>query len=187
MELLHQLLLTRMVKELAVARFRSSMRPIHRIKHVVDIQTAIPVNVKIENNLIATVDAPVISSVTQVETGSRVNGIFLTVEAVASETSTTATPNLYLAVYKNPGNNLTFPNANAVGTDDNKRFVIHQEMVMINALDGGSPRNVFKGVIVIPKHLQRMGPFDTLELQLFIPSTGVAINACAQCHYKEFR
>jgi len=176
-----------MVKVLVLRHRGLSLRPVHRIKHVVDIQTAVPVNVQVVNDLIKTVDAPVISSRNEVETGCTVNGIFLTVEAVASETSTTATPNLYMMIMKNTGNNLTFPDGNDVGGDDNKRFVIHQEMVMINALDGGSPRNVFKGVIVIPRGYRRFGPFDTLEMQLFIPSTGVAINACAQCHYKEFR
>ncbi len=165
----------------------SSLRPIHRIKHIVDIQTAVPLNTQVENFLIVGKDAPVITSEEHVETGSKVNAIFLTVEAVASETSTTATPNLYLAIYKNPGDQLTFPNANAMGGSTNKKHVIHQEMVMINALDGGSPRNVFKGVIGIPKGMRRFAVDDSLKFQLFIPSTGVAINACAQCIYKEFR
>ncbi len=145
------------------------------------------INAQVANNIINTVDDPEIANTNEVITGSRVNGLFLTVEAVASETSTTATPNLYMAVWKNPGNNLTFPNANAVGASDNKKFVIHQEMVMINPVDGGNPRNVFKGVIKIPKHLARFGPNDRLDVGLFIPSTGVAVNACMQSHYKEFR
>ena len=92
-----------------------------------------------------------------------------------------------MMIYKNPGGNLVFPNANAVGSNDNKRFVIHQEMVMINPVDGGQPRNVFKGVIVIPKHLRRFGPGDELDIQLFTPSTGSTFNSCGLIHYKEFR
>ncbi len=165
----------------------SSLRPVHRIKHVVDVQVAVPVNTKVEQFLILAVDDPSLGTTVEVETGSTVNGFFISVEAVASESSTTATPNLYLAIYKNVGGNLTFPNANAVGSNDNKRFVIHQEMVMINAVDGGTPRNVFKGVIVIPKGMRRFGPNDQLLMQLFTPSTGVAVNACAQMHFKEFK
>ncbi len=176
-----------MEKVLVLARFRSSIRPVNRIKHVVDAQNAVPVNTKISVVLMQADDNPALASTQEVNTGATVNGFYLTVEAVASETSTTATPNLYLIVYKNVGNNLTMPNGNAVGSHDNKRFVIHQEMVMINPLDGGSPRNVFKGVIGIPKGYRRFGPSDRLEIQYFIPSTGVAINACLQCHYKEFR
>ncbi len=172
--------------DLIVARF-NSMRPINRIKHVVDTQTAVPLNTKIAGNIVSAQDSPVLGSPVQVLTGSTVNGIFMTVEVVCDDTSTTATPNFYLIWYKNPGGNLTFPNGNAVGSDDNKKYVIHQEMVMLNPQDGGNPRNVFKGVIKIPKHLKRFGPNDTLQLQAFIPSTGVKVNMCWQAHYKEFR
>ncbi len=175
-----------MGKVQAVARYRS-LRPINRTKHVVDFQTAVPVNTKISQVLAVAVDATGLTDVDGCLVGSTISSIFISSEAVASESSTTATPNLYWMIYKNPGNNLTFPNANAVGSDDNKRFVIHQEMVMINAVDGGSPRNVFKGVVKVPKHLQRMGPEDRIIIQLFVPSTGVAVNACTQVHYKEFR
>ncbi len=170
-----------------MARFRASMRPINRIKHVVDFQTAVPLNTKIEQVLVAAKDNPVLGIQNDVAIGCTINGIYITTEVVASETSTTATPNLYWILFKNPGNNLTLPNGNAVGTSDNKKFVIHQEMIMLNPLDGGNPRNVFKGVIKIPKGYRRFGPEDRLNIQLFIPSTGVAVNACTQAHYKEFR
>ncbi len=156
---------------------------------MVDIQTAVPIDTKLEQTLIQAKDAPVLANTFEVVTGSTVNGIFLTVEVVATEVSTGKTPNFYLAVYKNPGNNITFPDANAIGSSDSKRFVFHQEMVMINAQadDSGNPRNVFKGVIRLPPRFKRFGPDDRLFAQLFIPSTGVACNACLQCHYKEFR
>ena len=32
-----------------------------------------------------------------------------------------------MIVYKNPGGNLTAPAPNTIGSNDNKRFVIHQE------------------------------------------------------------
>ncbi len=164
-----------------------NIRPVNRIKHVVDIQVAVPVNTQIANVISLTKDAPSLGTANETETGSRINGMFLSVEAVASETSTTATPNAYLSVWKNPGNNITLPNGNAVGVDDNKRFCVHQEMVMINPLDGGSPRNLFKGVIKFPRGYARNGPNDRWIVALFTPSTGVAFNACMQAHYKEFR
>ncbi len=175
-----------MVKGQVVARY-SRMRPINRIKHVVDIQTAVPVNTQVVNPVAVSVNTSTLASAHEVEIGSTVSSIFLTIEAVASETSTTATPNFYFYIAKNPGNNLTLPNPNNVGVDDNKRFIFHQEMVMINALDGGSPRNVFKGVISVPKGYRRMGPNDRITVTLFSPSTAVAVNACWQAHYKEFR
>ncbi len=174
-----------------MARYRRgmNMRPINRIKHVVDTQQALPVNVLLNFKILQTKDAPALANQAEVITGSRVSSFFCTVEVVASETSTTATPNLYIYFAKLPGTVFTgsMPNGNAVGTSDLKKFVIHQEMVMINPLDGGNPRNVFKGVIRVPKGYQRNGPDDSLALFMFIPSTGVAVNICAQFHYKEFR
>ncbi len=154
---------------------------------MVDIQQALPINTNLFVSVVIANDNPVIGNSSQVETGSVVKSFFATVEVVASETSTTATPNLYIYFAKNPGNNLTFPNGNAVGVDDNKKYVFHQEMIMLNPLDGGNPRNVFKGVLKIPRHLQRIGPNDRVVMHMFIPSTGVAVNICAQFHYKEFK
>ncbi len=128
-------------------------------------------------------DSPVQANTTECLTGSTIRGIFLVVEAYA--TTAGALANLYAYVFKNPGGNLTFPDGNVVGADDNKKYVIHQEMVMMEQSVNGNPRTVFKGVIVIPRHLQRMAPGDFLSLKLFAP--GVNAFVCLQCHYKEFR
>ncbi len=117
------------------------------------------------------------------ETGSKVNGIYLNVEAYA--TSAGAISNIYLAVVKNPGGNIVEPTANLIGVSDNKRFVIHQEMKMMQQVDKGNPRTIFNGVIVIPKGYRRNAPNDLLVLSLL--TTGVTANFCFQCHYKEFR
>ncbi len=111
------------------------------------------------------------------------NGIYLKCEINA--TSSAALSNAYIMVAKNPGNNLTFPNPNIVGSDDNKRFVIHQEMVMLQQVNNSNPRTLFNGVIAIPRGYRRMGPNDRLIANIFSP--GVNLNICLQCHYKEFR
>ncbi len=176
-----------MVNKYLVAR-RMNLRPVNRIKHVVDQQTAIATGTAIPSVVANAVDAPTLASTTSVAIGSTINGFYITTEVVASESSTTDTPNFYWMFYKNPGNNVaTIPNANAVGSSDFKKYVIHQEMVMIQGQDNQSPRNVFKGVIVVPKHMRRMGPGDIWYIQHFIPSTGTAVNACSQIHFKEFR
>ncbi len=161
----------------------SSLRPVHRIKHVVDLQGALTVGTQGEEFVAKAVDAPVLANTTEVETGAKINGIYLKVEAYA--TSAAALSNLYMFLYKNPGGNITAPQANGVGSDDNKRFVIHQEMVMLQQVDKGNPRTVFNGVIVIPKGMRRMGPNDYWGLALKSP--GVTVNFCFQAHYKEFR
>ncbi len=172
-----------------MARFRSmALRPVHRIKHVVDSQQATTVGTAVNVTLIFAVDAPVLANTTEVEVGSKVNGIFLVVEAYA--TTGAALSNFYMMIFKNPGNNLTLPAPNVVGASDNKRYSIHQEMVMLQREPtadsaGGNPRTVFKGVIALPRGYRRFGPGDTLVCSVLTP--GVTSDFCVQCHYKEFR
>jgi len=162
-----------------------ALRPVHRIKHVVDKQAGLAGGTNNATELILAVDAPVLAQTNQVETGSKVNGIYLKVEVVNTEATQGVLPNCYMIVAKNPGGNLTFPAANAVGVDDNKRYVIHQEMVMLQKQAGSNPRTLFNGVIVIPRGYRRFGPNDTLRLNVLSP--GVDVDLCIQCHYKEFR
>ncbi len=167
-------------------RFRSrsmSLRPVHRLKHVVDKQAGVGLGIIDNTVLVLAVDAPVLANTNEVETASKVNGIYLKVEAYARTAAALA--NCYLLVAKNPGGNLSIPNPNAVGIDDNKKYVIHQEMVMMQRVVNGNPRTLFNGVIVIPRGYRRFGPNDNLLLRVLSP--GVDIDLCIQCHYKEFR
>ncbi len=137
-------------------------------------------------NLISTTDTPDLASQAECETGSRVNGLYLKVEV--SSTSGTALNNLYMLIFKNPGGNLTAPAPNAVGVSDNKKYCIHQEMVMLQKFDAdvsSNPRILFNGVIAIPKLYRRNGPNDLLQLLTLSP--GSNNDLCIQCHYKEFR
>ncbi len=169
-----------------VARFRRrALSPVNRIKHVVDSSATLTAGSALTTTLIQSTDTPVLANTDECETGSIVNGIYLKVEVASNETDAGAIPNVYMAVIKNPGQNLTGFAVNAIGSNDNKRFVIHQEMVMLNNLAGGNPRVLFNGVIAIPKGYRRNGPNDVL--QLIILSTAVNITLCIQCHYKEFR
>ncbi len=164
-------------------RNRSSLRPIHRIKHVVDQQGGLVLAVVSDNVLIESKDAPVLANTKEVETGSKVNGIYLKVECYA--TTAAALANVYMSVYKNQGGNITAPVPNTVGANDNKRFVIHQEMIMMEQKVNGNPRVLFNGVIAIPRGYRRFGPGDLLNITFLAP--GVNVFFCLQCHYKEFR
>ncbi len=165
-------------------RFQSNrLRPINRIKHVFDEQGGLVAGTKVDVILADATDTPTLAATNSVETGSTVNGIFLVIEVVA--TSSAALPNVYMALFKNPGNNLAFPNPNVIGASDNKKYVIHQKMVMLQEQTGSNPRTLFKGVIAIPRHMRRFGPDNTLRVSLFAP--GNAMSYCVQCHYKEFR
>ncbi len=175
-------------KPLETMPFRSrrglSLRPVHRIKHVIDKQGAVALGVVDTTNLITSIDAPTLAGTDQVETGSTVNGLFLSVEVVNTGV-TGVLSNCYFAIFKNPGGNLTFGNPNVIGASDNKKYVFHQEMVMLQMQDNSNPRTLFKGVIAIPRHLRRMAINDLIQMQIFSP--GVEITFCLQSHYKEFR
>ncbi len=166
-------------------RMSMSTRPINRIKHVVDFNGSLTGGTQLNTPLVVATDTPTLADTDGVQTGSKVNGIYLHVEIASNETDAGAIPNVYMIIWKNAGANLSAPSASSVGPNDNKRYVIHQEMVMINNLTGGTPRTMFNGVIVIPKGFRRFGPND--ELLISVLSTAVNIHLCWQAHYREFR
>ncbi len=169
-----------------VFRRQSQLRPVHSIKHIVDSQQALNVATLQNVELVISTDAPVLANVTQVETGSRVNSLFLNVQVAA--TSTASIANIYFILYKNPGSNIAagqIPNANVTGSSDFKKQIFHTEMIMTEKNTTAIPRTMFKGVLMIPKHMRTMRVNDKIELQFFSP--GVSYEICVECIYKEYR
>ncbi len=164
-----------------------ALRPVHRIKHVVDSPSTLAKATVLPVSLIIAKDAPVLANTQEVETGSTVNGIYLKVEVASNDPiDVGAIPNIYMAVYKNPGGNIATIDPTSVGANDNKRFVIHQEMIMIeNKGQGSIPRVLFNGVIPIPKGYKRFAPNDLLIASFRSNALDIAI--CLQVHFKEFR
>ncbi len=164
-----------------------ALRPIHRVKHVIDTSAGnLTANTNVNVILVKGINSPdAITNTNEVAVGSTVNGIYLRVEVSCDTDVTTEIPNVYMSVNKNPGGALSAIVPNTVGTSVNKRFVIHQEMLMMDGHVGGNPRVLFNGVIKIPKGYKRFADTDTLQLRILAPT--VALNYCVQCHYKEFR
>ncbi len=165
-------------------RANLSIRPVQRIKHVIDAQGATAAGTPNDTNLVTASDTPTLASTSTVITGAKVNAIYLRVEVVNTGV-TGVLANAYMMVFKSPGGSIALNNPNAVGSDKDKRYSIHQEMVMLQMVDNSNPRTLFNGVIVIPRGYRRMGPNDLLIVRIFSP--GVELNFCIQCHYKEFR
>ncbi len=161
------------------------LRPVNRIKHVIDQQLGLAAGATVGHILVSTVDNPVLANTTEVQTGATVNGIYLKVEINRTGATSDVLSNFYMLVYKNPGFNIADPPPKAVGSSDDKRFVIHQEMVMTEGSVSSNPRTVFNGVIVIPRGYRRFAPNDQLRIVFEAPGTNM--NICFQCHYKEFR
>ena len=172
-----------------MARYRrrmASLIPVNRIKHVVDLSGTLTAASQINNVIALSTDTPTLAATTSVETGSKVNGIYLKVEVASNEAQVGgAIPNVYMSIFKNPGGGLTTPTANAIGANDLKRYIIHQEMVMIDNKLGGNPRILFNGVIPFPKGYRRNGPGDAWVVSVLCPQIDIAY--CVQCIYKEFR
>ncbi len=165
----------------------SQLRPVHSIKHIVDAQGGTILNTKQSITLITGLDAPVLANTAEVETGARVNGLYLNVQVVA--TTEAALPNIYFFIWKNPAGAFSagaVPNGNVTGSDDIKRQIFHTEMrMMANSANTQVPITVFSGVIAIPKHMRNMRINDRIDIQLFAP--GVNFNWCVQAIYKEYR
>ncbi len=171
-------------------RYRSrgmALRPVNRIKHVVDSSATVAAAATAGFPIASATDTPTLGVPNSVETGSKINGFYIRAEIASNEAiDLGAIPNVYFYLWKNTGGNLTAPTPNLVGTDDNKRFVIHQEMSMIeNKGQGSNARTLFNGVIVVPKGMRRMGPNDIWTIQTLCPALDTA--QCFQTHYKEFR
>ncbi len=152
---------------------------------MIDSQAGVSGGTVNQTILILASDTPDLATTNEVQTGATVNAIYLKVEANNTEAVQGVLANAYMYVGKNPGGNLVLPTPNVVGVSDNKKYVIHQEMVMFQKAVGSNPRTLFNGVISIPRGYRRFGPLDQLDLNVFAP--GVDMDLCIQCHYKEFR
>ncbi len=164
-----------------------AIRPVNSVKHVIDTSGVVVAGATSTTDLINTVDSP--SALTnQNHVGSSVKFIFLKVEVVGV-IAFAGVPRVYMYVWKNASDDLTFPAPDAVGASSNKRFVLHQEMTMVaDLLQTDFPRTMFKGVIRIPKKYQRNGITDKLQFVIGNASgesTG-STRFCIQCIYKEF-
>ncbi len=169
-----------------------ALRPVNSVKHVVDTSGVITAGVGATTDLILTVDNPVFTSPNNVHVGSKVSAIFLSVEIVG-RVAYGGVPRVYFTVGKNPNDEISLPVPSAVGIDDSRKFIIHQEMMMVDGLGVAAnttvfPRTMFKGVILIPKGYQRNGINDKLQFTI-ANNAGEATGAtewCIQCIYKEF-
>ncbi len=169
------------------------LRPVQSLKHIVETNGSITGAGASITDVINTIRNPDEAQSNQVEIGSTVSAIYLRVEVV-SIIGAGGVDNIYMGVFKNPGNLLTQPSMDNVGVTDRRKYMIHQEMTMTGQTGGnpGSsniPRTMFKGVIRIPKGYKRNGVEDRLQIILQHRTGEVTqkTNFCIECIYKEFR
>ncbi len=159
---------------------------VNSVKHIVDAQGGIVADTKTNVDLVQGVDSATTVGTANVQIGSKVFGIFLNVQVIGTGVGGVLNQ-LYLIIYKNPGNNVSaadIPKGNVTGASDFKRQIFHTEMIMLSSSSDDIPQTLFKGVIKIPRTFQNMRINDKISLQLFGP--GGTSNFCVQAIYKSF-
>ncbi len=175
-------------------RMGNSLRPVNSVKHIVEANTlTAAVTNTVILRLVAGVDTYSLADADGVPTGSRVNGFYLSVFFI-SEGGEVATeiPLVDWYIIHNPSNRFgtTFDTANLptpgnTGIHKNKRFILHTEKGLAGGGDAslaGVPM-VFKGVIVVPKKMRRIGEDDEF---LLCARTNFVTKICAQTIYKHY-
>ncbi len=106
--------------------------------------------------------------------GSIIKALWISLDACGTNASGVAN-NFSAYLMKNPGASLTPPDATAVGTSNEKKFVIKEwhGMVMRNQ-DGNAPLH-WEGWIKIPRRYHRMGTDDTWILALRVTATSTGL------------
>ncbi len=109
------------------------------------------------------VTAPSNTVETDCHRGGTIKAIWLSLD-MCGLGATGALVNGGMYLIKNPGDNLTEPGIFAVGTSNEKKFVIKQWFAMLmRNQDGNNPYH-WEGWVKIPKRYQRMGTDDTWQL-----------------------
>ncbi len=131
-------------------------------KHVVNNSIAITSTNSVKL-LAKAVTAPSNTVSTDCHRGGHIKAIWLSLDYCGLGT-TLVNQRVSIYLIKDPGDNLTPPGVFAVGTSNEKKFVIKQwtSMTMLNT-DGNPPYH-WEGWIKIPKRYQRMGTDDVWSI-----------------------
>ncbi len=170
------------------------LRPINSVKHIVETSNIIAaVTNTVHQTIVDGVNTYTLGDVNGVPTGSKVSSFYLSVYAI-SEGGEVANevPLVDWYIIKVPGGTYgtTFdatnlPTPGATGSHQNKNKIIHTE----KGLSGGGDASlsgvpmIFKGVIKIPKGMQRIAQDDQI---LLCVRTNFATKLCAQTIYKHY-
>ncbi len=158
------------------------MRPtINTEKHVV--VTNQPVATTNTEFIVAkAVTAPSNTITTDCHRGGHIKAIWVSLDFCGLAASGVL-QNIMVYLIKNPGANLTPPGVLAVGSSNEKKFVIKQWFAMTMRNQEGNPPYHWEGWVKVPKLYQRMGTDDTWVL---VHGANTATGHFAvECIYKE--
>ncbi len=138
------------------------LRPIDSIKHQIIVAAGMS-GTNVAHDIAQAVDSPTTSVQAGVKKGSTIKAIWLSVDTCGLAGSGTLN-NAAFYIIKNPGNNLTIPDAFAWGTSNEKKFIFKSWHAMIMRNQDGNPGYHWEGWIKIPKRYQRMGTDDKIQI-----------------------
>ncbi len=141
------------------------MRPtINSIKNSATISGSTGTTI-VSKTIALAVSSPLNTVTTQVENGCRIRAIWISIDVCGlAATGVLQTTGFYL--FKNPGANLTAPSPFAVGTSNEKRFVVKEWSAMTMRNQDGNPPYHWEGWVKIPKTHQRMATDDLWTMEL---------------------
>ncbi len=131
-------------------------------KHIVDFQDTVVTSI-IVKLLAKAVTAPSNTVDTDCHRGGHIKAIWISLD-FCGLAATGVLQKILVYLIKNPGDNLTEPGVFAVGTSNEKKFVIKMWSAMTMRNQDGNPPYHWEGWIKIPKRYQRMGTDDTWQL-----------------------
>jgi len=153
------------------------------MKNVIYSESAIGTT-KTDTLIVNTVDAPAITSAGDVQRGSTIKAVWLSLDFCGlAATGVLQTCTVYLM--KNPGNNLTTPTPRTEGTSNEKKFIFKTWNYMTMRNQDGNPPYHWEGWVKIPKRYQRFGTADTLGLTS--ACTTAAAHMSTMALYKWYR
>ncbi len=160
------------------------MQPINSFKHVIDANGVTDgINESVIPILTEGIDR-VPATPTVVPLGAKVSSFFIIIFILGSTGGISGLADWL--IWKNPRLQVIAanrPRPGNVGISPVRNFVFHEEKGIAPTSDG-TPM-VFKGVIRIPRHMQRIAENDQFEIRIFTPA-GVTTQFCVKVIYKDY-
>ncbi len=148
-----------------------ALRPVQTYKNVIDTSGAITAaSVSTTDVAIAVETNGLDQKSNEVPIGGRISAMFVTLY-VFSDTTESGNPLVDVYWWKNPANALTAPTPGNTGASNYKRFIFHEEKGLAGNRTTGSPM-IFKGVLKIPRQLQRFSLGDKVQVLVLSPTAG---------------
>ncbi len=158
-------------------------RPVNSFKHVIDTTGSLVAGTVSTNPIMTAGNARDSATPVLVAVGSKVTSFYVSVFILGNTGSDSGLVDWYLwrnARGQTVGGNT--PDPGTTGTSDVRNFIIHEEKGLAATQDG-TPM-VFKGVIRIPKHMQRLALNDQWQIRIL---SDFAATFCIKVIYKDYQ